>query len=295
MSINLTYIASSGNSYNLKGDGLRSKSANYHTWNWIPNGTQLQFGKRLANFSRDAAVYETRLIMDKSIESRKTLVDNLHEDFERDVRFQTPGRIVWGDWYIECYITASSTFPDPNQWWTDNDITLWCPRPFWVKERTRSFEPIAGGGPSSPIVGTGQAGYMTLGGGAQTFLDYSFDFSYDFYRDLSGGETWARDFPFESDFRMVIYGEVANPRVVINNHVYQVNDTVGAGEYIIIDSRTNTLIKNDGTQDINIFDFRDKTSSVFQKLPGGSLNINWSGLFGFDLTVYEERSEPRWS
>ena len=100
-------------------------------------------------------------------------------------------------------------------------------------------------------------------------------------------------FPFESDFRIIVYGPVVNPRIQINGHPYQVNDTLLVGEYMVIDSRNNTITKYTGSQAINLFDFRDKAYSVFQPIPGGTLRLNWTGLFGFDLTLFEERSEPR--
>ena len=46
-------------------------------------------------------------------------------------------------------------------------------------------------------------------------------------------------------------------------------------------------------KEINLFDYRDKTQSVFERIPGGNLRLNWTGTFGFDLTLFEERSEPR--
>lgn len=277
MSIELKYIASSGNEYNLKTDGIKSRTANYHVWNWVPNGTQLQFGQRLANFSRNAATYTTKLFLTGSVVQRRSLIDRLHEDFERDLREMSPGRIVWGGWYIECFVTASSTYPDANNWNTENDLTFWCPRPWWVKENMRSFYPV-----EVPP--------------EQEFLEYDYDYEYDFYRDTIGGEVWTRTFPFESDFRLIVYGEVANPRVVINGHPYQINDTLEESQYLIVDSRNNTIIKYLGMGvEVNDFDLRDKSQSVFQKIPGGSLRVNWSGGFGFDLTIYEERSEPTWS
>ena len=51
----------------------------------------------------------------------------------------------------------------------------------------------------------------------------------------------------------------------------------------------------DNGQQVNIFDLRDKTNSVFEPIPGGNINLIWSGAFGFDLTLYQERSEPRWT
>lgn len=279
MSVKLLYTASSGTEYNLKTQGLiRTKTANYHKWDWGVNGTALQYGTRVSDFTRDAAVYTTQLIFDGPRSERKTLIENLHEDFELDVRNMTPGRITWGDYYIECYITGSSTQPDANNLWTDNDVTIYCPHPFWTREVTRHF---------------------TIHDEDQQdsgFLEYAFDFDYDYFFGASGAEIWVTGIPFASDFRMTVFGPVADPRVIINGHGYQFFDTLEPAEYVIIDSRQNKITKYllNGTAQ-NIFDLRDKEESIFDKIPAGSLTVNWTGLFGFDITLFEERSEPRWS
>ena len=276
MNVNLQYIASSGNTYNLKGDGIRTKKANYHAWKWGVNGTNLQFGNRISDFTRKPAEYETRLILDGTYDARKQILEALHDDFELDVRNKTPGRVIWGDYYIECYITSSSTYPDGNNIWTDNDVTFYCPYPFWVKEDTKEF--------AVQEVPSGQ-----------TYLDYPFDYAYDYFYGNPGTAVWQTGFPFESKFRLTIYGAVNNPRVQINGYPYQVNDMLSEGEYLVIDSRNNTVIKHtESGQEINIFDYRDKVRSIFAPIPGGTLTFNWTGAFGFDLTLYEERSEPRW-
>lgn len=275
MSVNLQYVASSGNVYNLKGDGIRTKTANYHRWNWGVNGTTLQYGTRVAAFTRAAATYETRLILPGSWGTRNALLNALHEEFEQDVRSKKPGRIIWGDYYIECYITSSSTFPDANNIWTDNDLTIYCPYPFWIREETKEFS-------------------AKVAPEEETYLDYAYDYSYDYAYGTVGVERWVLDFPFASEFELVFFGPANNPRILVNGHAYQVNDSVGEDEYIKIVSRDSTVTKyTQSGQALNIFDLRDKTESVFEPMPGGTLTFNWSGAFGFNLTLFEERSEPR--
>lgn len=276
MNVPLKYVASSGNVYDLKTDGLLTKSANFHKWDWDTVGTSLQYGVRVANFSRKPLAYSTLLYFTGSYNDRKAMCDALHEDFELDVRNMTPGRIIWGDYYIECFIKSSSTYPNEINIWTDNEITIYCPYPFWIKEETKTFMPDVA-----------QVG--------QTFLDYEFDYEYDYYY-APGTATWTRSFPFPAEFQLVIFGSCTNPRVLIDGYPYQIFATLGATEYAVIDSRKNTVIKynENGTQ-TNIFDLRNKSESVFQQMPAGTLTFNWSGTFGFDLTIYQERSEPRWS
>lgn len=275
MSVLLNYVASSGNTYNLKGDGIKSKKANYHVWNWDFQTTQLQYGTRVAATMRDPAIYSTLLYFTGSYSEKKALLDAMHEDAERDLRNLTPGRIIWGDYYIECYVRMSSTEPGEGNAWAENELEFYCPYPFWIKEETMIFRPQE------------QAeGY--------SWLEYAFDYRYDFFPGQAGSARWQTKMPWSSEFKMVIYGAASNPRIAVNGYPYQVNDDLASNEYLIIDSHKNTVTKYlaNGTT-LNIFDKRDKTQSIFQPIPGGTLSLTWPGTFGFDLTLYEERSEPR--
>ena len=133
MSINITYVASSGNTYDLMADrAIRTKNANYHKWTWAAAGNAVQFGRHVTGFTRDPAVYETRLMFRGTYAQNKADIEALHEDFERDMINNTPGKIIWGSYYIECFVTASSTYPDDYNR-TVNDIEIFCPYPFWMR------------------------------------------------------------------------------------------------------------------------------------------------------------------
>ena len=101
------------------------------------------------------------------------------------------------------------------------------------------------------------------------------------------------DFPFDSEFRMIIYGLAVNPRITINGYSYVLYTTIPDGAYVIVDSRTHTITQynTDGTQS-NMFNYRNKTDSIFAKIPGGNLRIAWDATFGADITIFQEKSEP---
>lgn len=274
MSINITYTASSGNVYDLMADkAIRTKTANYHKWSWGVVKTSQQFGDNVTGFTRAGSVYTTKLMFRGTYAANKTQIENLHEDFELDIYNRTPGTIQWGDYYVRCFITASSTYPDDNNR-TVNDIEIYCPYPFWQKDVSRSFQIGSGGG------GTG--------------LDYPFDYDYDYAQDASGDEVWAPGTNLPSEYTMIIYGAATDPVVTINGSQFGAYATLLAGDYLTIDSRNHTVTKtaNDGTV-TNLFDYRLKNESIFSRIPGGSLAITWSGLFAFDLILHTERSEPR--
>lgn len=274
MKVPIKYIASSGREYDLVSSGIRHKGANYHKWSWNVEGTKLQYGYRVANFSKDEGSYQTELYIYGNPVKRQEIINNLHDDFENDIRRNQTGKLVWGDYYISCFINSSDTHPSDTEYCTVNEIGIFAPYPFWIDELKVSMPP------------QGQA--------QGSFLDFPFDFPFDFTAPVIGEKIVKTDFPFESEFRMTIYGFADNPRVTINGYSYVLYATIPDGAYVIIDSREKTIIQynSNGTQS-NLFNFRNKTDSIFQKVPSGNLEITWNASFGVDLTIFHERSEPR--
>lgn len=274
MRVPITYIASSGRKYNLISNGILHKSANYHTWEYKIQGTKLQYGTRVADFSKDAAVYDTELILTGSELKRRAIINALHDDFESDIRKKKTGQIIWGDYYIDCFINFSDTQPTEYLTQTLNKIQIYAPYPFWVQDfKVELF----------PAEET-----------QSTFLDFPFDFMFDFTAPVIGEAMVKSDFPFDSEFEMVIFGPAVNPRVTINGYSYVLYATIPQGAYVVIDSRNHTVMQfNTGGTKSNIFNLRNKTDSIFKKIPGGNLNISWDASFGVNITIYRERSEPR--
>ena len=274
MRVPITYIASSGREYNLITNGIRHAKANYHTWAYKVQGTKLQYGTRVGDFAKDPAIYETELILEGGERQRQAIVDALHDDFEADLRNKKTGRIIWGSYYIDCFIIESNTAPTDIPTRTLNKIKIYAPYPYWVQDYNIELLP------SEET--------------ESEFLDFPFNFPFDFTAPTIGETTIKSDFPFDSEFEMVIFGPAVNPRVTINYYSYVLYTTIPDGAYVVIDSRKKTVMQfnTDGTQS-NIFNLRNKTDSIFQKIPGGNLRITWDATFGVNITIHRERSEPR--
>lgn len=270
---NIKYIASSGKEYSLAVNGVLHRTANYFSWAWGVNGTKLQFGTRVSDFSRDAAEYDAELVIYGTLEERRQIISALHNDFENDLREKKPGRLIWGDYYIDAYITQSQTAPLETWKYLSNKVHIYCPYPFWVQDAHVSL-------PVSSVT-------------ESAFLDYEYDYEYDYSAPVIGTKVVKSDFPFASEFKMVIFGLAVNPRITINGYPYVMNVTIPQGAYVVIDSRTKSITQynNDGTQS-NMFNYRNKVNSIFEKIPGGNLTIAWDASFGVDITIFRERSEP---
>ena len=135
---------------------------------------------------------------------------------------------------------------------------------------------------------------LSLGGGKN--LNYPFNYPFNYTVSDRGSETWQVEHIKPLPFYLIVYGPVTNPRILINNHPYEVFTTLETNEYMTIDSRTHKVLKHasNGTV-INLYNNRRTEQSIFEPLSPGILSFNWQGTFGFDITIYVERNEPRWS
>lgn len=229
----------------------------------------------------------------KSIQSKKLLIgvtnknkasyyaalNYFYETVGRDVIDRIPGRLYVGGSYMQCYVIASrKTNWEDDVNVLDNEIELVSDNPVWITEKSFSFHPS-----SSAAKAPGSS--------------FPFDFPFDFAGKKKGAAWLQNDHYADSHFKMTIYGESVNPKVTIGGYTYAVRTTVEKNEYLVIDSREGTVVRvqQNGTK-INEFDNRSRAEQgVFKKIPEGKLNVNWSGDFGFDVLLYQERSEPQWS
>ena len=206
-----------------------------------------------------------------------TLRNKIFEVLEKDVLAKQHGRFIIGDYYLKCYVTGSKKAEYLiHKGYMVLTATVQTDYPEWVKETTSSF------GSASD---TGEA-----------FLDFPFDFSFDYKNAMVNSFLINSGFA-ESNFRLTIYGAVSNPTIYINGHEYSVDVEIAAGEYLTIDSVAKTIVltKNNGAK-VNCFNKRNKDSYIFQKIAAGSNTISSTiQQIRFDITLLDERSEPKWT
>lgn len=271
--IPVTYISSAGNTYQLHSkNGVVHKRLPYRSWSWKPRTTELEQGVRVSGFTRAAAQYKSELLFYGSVEEQTELINDMHDDFEGDMRRKKTGRIIVEGQYLDCYVISVDA--RHNNGVTTDDIQIYAPYPYWMQEQKIVLNASA-----------------VTGG---EFLDFSYDFEYDFTAPVMGRKIVKSDFPFTSEFQMVIYGLAVNPRITINDYPYTLYATIPQGAYVIIDSKQKSIMmyNTNGTR-TDLFNFRNKTESIFQKIPAGDLDIAWDSSYGVDITVFRERSEPK--
>ncbi len=255
----------------------------------LPNGVYLNhsdmrdyswsydtINNRISRFYRGVTKRTIPLVVYCNSDAEAIAVKNrLHELAEADIVAKIPGKIFAGDYYTSGYITASvkSNYLIRKKY-CKIELTFTSDDPTWYRERTYSFFPTSN----------------EFSGG----VDYPHDYPYDYAVSLNGRKI-VSDSVGTSAFRLLIYGEVTNPTIKINGHNYMVMGTIGKGETLLVDSLTKTITLTALGKKTNWFDKRSRDEYIFEPLPAGQSTVTWSGSFGFDLTVIEKRSEPKWT
>ena len=272
----ILYKASSGNKYNFYGATMRATEGTLHKYKWTPIAVKSKFGENIKEFGKDAVQYEITLNFRGELSERKKELDEIREDFERDILDKKPGRIYFNNYYIDGYCIESETgVSNTRNTWSENRIIFYCPYPFWIKEYSYYFK-------ASEITSTNNKRYANK---------YAYRYANGLNNTYITNEHYA-----ECNFHMNIYGPCVKPSVYIGGHEYHVNAILEAGESWEIDSAAETVTKvmNSGKR-VNMFHYRSFGSTLFQPIQTGMQNIFWDGKFDFDLILFEERSEPKWS
>ena len=234
---------------------------------------------RISRFYRPITSRKIPLVVYCDTEEKAIAIKNrLYELTETDVVANMPGKIYVGEYYTCGYITASVKGEYLiNKRLCKIDLTFVSSDPSWYRETKYSFFPE-------------NDNEISVGGGT----DYPYDYPYDYAVAMTGRTITCNSIGTNA-FRLQIYGEITNPAIMIGNHTYAINGAVASGETLVVDSVNKTIVHstNAGVK-TNWFDKRARENYIFEPIPSGENTISWAGDFGFDLTVIEKRSEPKW-
>lgn len=201
------------------------------------------------------------------------LATKLYEVFDYDCAVGSPGKLYYGNYYLQCYFYKSQ---QTEEYVNGKQVsfTIVTDLVDWVKETVTSYR-------NRQVTGTDVTG-----------IDYPYDHNYDY---MSAIQTVNNTSFYPSDFTLTIYGPCAEPMVTVGENVYLVHTDLAKGDYLLIDSRNRkiTRVLNDGTR-INDFAKRDKEHYIFEKIPQGIQPVSWESNFDFDISILDERGEPKW-
>ena len=243
-----------------------------YEWGYTENnGLISDFSMRIVN--KELPV----LFASSSGQATKQLRNRAYSIVEKDVRAGLRGRLYVGDYYLECNIHGMTNSDYLiKDYILRTSMKVVTDKPMWKKATTISFKAQD---EDEGVLGT----------------DYPFDYPTDLLKKEQGQQTIVNNSDFATDFIMTIYGAATAPEILINNHSYKMNSTIYDAEKIVIDSDARTIFKHSGGVTYNLFNDREKESSIFEKIPNGLCAVNWNNTFDFDITLIDSRSEPIWT
>ena len=253
--------------------GIYVNESDLHDFTWNTNSKN----NKISSFNRKVITKSLPVVIAcTSKEDGIAKRNRLFEVMEKDVLANKHGRITSGDYYLKCYVTGSkkSDYLRSKRLMIVT-LTITTDLPYWIKETVTTFG-----------YGAGSVGKN---------LDFNNDFPYDYASELAAKPLNNTSF-VPCNFRMNIYGPCVMPKVTIAGHEYGVSVTVAANEYLQIDSINKTIVltHTDGTT-TNCFNLRQRDFYIFEKMPVGVSNVTTNTEFKFDITLLEERSEPKWT
>lgn len=253
-----------GEEINFSESGIYVKSSDLHDYAW--NYTER--GGKITSFKRNVISKKIDLAIACATEAAGIQKRNeLVECFEKDVLAKQPGKIFVNGYYLKCYVTASSKSKYLDSMKTMLvSLELLSDEPFWVKEVEATY-----------------------------------------VRDATTNELTGIINPLnhEANFRLKIFGSTTHTTISIGDAIYGYNSALAANEQFVIDSLSKEVYKLVDGKKVNAFSGRYVSytagtlkgvlkDDTFKKIPSGSSTIGRSESFQWSLTLYDERSEPKW-
>lgn len=201
-----------------------------------------------------------------------------------DINNLQMGKLWMDDYYLEGYIFASKK---PKQYLNTNktliECSLICEKGNWQSEELYRFVSQRSGHDE------GHDDYTGYG------ITYPYEYPYDYSAPFNN-RTIVNESYLDTDFEITFYGAFTNPQIIIGGNKYKIKCTLGADDYLKINSKTKTAIiyRSNGTQE-NVFAYRDKSWNLFEKIKWGGNLVTKPNLLAADVRLFYERSEPKFT
>lgn len=282
--MNFYYENSNGRKIDLnKPPFLGGKDNNLfsYKWDFITQGQSVQ---KIVKFEK-AMVEKKFQILVSGLTEREYLgnLELLLQLIDVDINNLKMGKLWIDDYYLEGYIYASDK---PKQYLNTSktliELTIICEKGNWQSEETWHFY-------QDHTEEEEEEQYTGYG------IVYPYEYPYD-YSAPFGKNTIVNESYMDTDFELIFYGPNLAPTITIGGHEYTINYALDVDDYLKINSKYKTAIitKYDGTQ-INVFMYRDREWNLFEKIKGGGNTIIKPRGAVVDLTLFYERSEPKYT
>lgn len=206
----------------------------------------------------------------------REIIGKLSEAFELDIANDYWAKLYVNGSYIPCQIMGNvKDFWDRFKRINIVELTIFTKTSLWIEEKSFSF---------------------SIHDEEERKKGFGFKGSFPTFFSRSSRSLHFNN-PHSQKTRAMImmYGPIAQPVVHIGGYPYSIDTELLDGERLVIHqiNRTVTKITQTG-EHVNMFNFRDKTNSVFEPISVGENTVTLNGNFSIEVILLMERMEPAW-
>lgn len=204
-------------------------------------------------------------------------LDRMTRIFEADIAAGKPGTFFYGDWRQRGFVVSSS------------------PSSIFHKEYTATAKAVLLDGVwRKPEI----LGMYPNSGDTDGTKKYSYEYAYE-YASTFGVRYVTVDDANPICFSLTIWGYAVYPSIKIADNTYYYKLIIPNNSYLLVDSRpdpTVTLVdqlgkRSDAFAQAERGEGEGSSNYAFQRIPTGTHAVIWDDTFGFDITLWHERSE----
>lgn len=271
--VRLSYQSASGQEINLTDWPFYWNESDLQAHAWEIESTDNPFGSKITRLRRGVTEKSVKLLIYNSGNSVKAFVDHLNAVFESDVVAKTPGKLLFNESYLSGYFTAASLSGRMRDVYAEYELTFTTDNPFWITEASTEF--------------------ITFSESSEVGKRFPYKFPHRYA--TAGIRTLINEHYAPTPAIITIYGPALDPSISIDGQIYQMTISMATGERLILDGLSRRIYRKLITgEEVNEFNRRDKNNDPFRPIPPGTLPVVYNGSFSFDITLIQQRSEPRW-
>lgn len=266
-----------GDVLNFASPNLMYQKNDLMSQKWSYNKTQYANGTyEITNFYKADKSFNltVHLWSIKSEANYRAIIDKITQAADKNILTHTFGKLYINNEYMLCRITGI----EHDDWMTRRcqhkiKLTITADNPTWISERLITLSN------AQSISGISYPHAYPVHFGTRTTINQINNPHYS-----------------NSKFKIVFYGNCANPILTIGSAQYGFNNLdLSSTEYAVYDTLNRELYKMSTGVKTDLFNNRvTRSGKAFTPIPPGISPISWDKSFKADLIIYSERSLPAW-
>lgn len=240
---------------------VESSSLFEHKWGY--ESTDAGYGGKIDEFKKGIQEKKIQIHIESvGLISCEKAYDTLIDCIETDVLHKKPGILYVDSYYLQCYLVENKpVYMVPGIGSATYEFGIVSERSFWIKEESYYIPPV-------DIEGLLEINSVPASLENTHFTD--------------------------CHFLLKAYGPLKELFFYVNDNQYRIVTPCEEGEYLILDTRNETIVKVDASgNQTNVYSTQVFSLDNFKKIPAGENTLRYKRDYAIEITLFHERSEPK--